>query len=61
MSYRENIWFEVTGVKMKQEKIYNPHGKSITFRECIQGDLIIVSEGVQCSNCLVLVINNRGC
>ena len=36
-------------------KKYNPH----TQTNCSAQNLIIVSEGVQCVNCLALVIDNR--
>lgn len=37
----------------------NPHSKPLTWQPCNSFHLIIVGEGVQCSNCLALVIDRR--
>lgn len=38
---------------------YNAHKTKGLARPCNPQDLILVSEGLQCSNCLVLIQDNR--
>lgn len=37
----------------------NPHNTEGLTRPCERQDLFLVSEGVQCGNCLALVVDNR--
>jgi hypothetical protein len=38
---------------------YNPHKKHTNATQCTAWTLITVAEGVQCSNCLALVVDHR--
>ena len=38
---------------------YNSHKQERLARECHRQDLFFVSEGIQCGNCLILVIDHR--
>ena len=39
--------------------ITREHGHNYSCHECKRTDLFLVSEGVQCGNCLVLVTEHR--
>ena len=40
---------------MKFKTVLHPHGKRLTWRECRASDIFMVSQGLQCGNCLALV------